>query len=68
MIGSLPRKWSMRKIELSGKTEWSTEFRSLADRRSRPNGFSTTTLASFAQPEDASASTTRPKSDGGIAR
>ena len=41
MIASFPRKWSMRKIESSGNTARATSLSSLAEARSRPNGFST---------------------------
>ena len=44
-IVSLPRKWSIRKMDDSGNTECSTELSSSADFRSRPNGFSTMTRA-----------------------
>ena len=37
---SLPRKWSIRKIWSSLNTRCSCLFRSLADARSVPNGFS----------------------------
>ena len=40
----------MRKIEFSGNAAWATRFNSLAEARSRPNGFSTMTRASFASP------------------
>ena len=43
--GSLPRKWSMRKIAASGNDSCSVAFSSRADARSRPNGFSTTRRA-----------------------
>ena len=33
----------MRKISLSGKWRWISSFSSLAEARSRPNGFSTIT-------------------------
>jgi len=49
MIASLPRKWSIRKIESSGN-ERATWFSARADARSRPNGFSTITRAFFANP------------------
>ncbi len=44
-IGSLARKWSMRKTWRSGKTVWMTRLSSRAEARSLPNGFSTTMRA-----------------------
>ena len=41
----------MRKIDSSANAACSTSLSSVADRRSRPNGFSTTTLASLVQPD-----------------
>jgi hypothetical protein len=38
--GSLPRKWSMRKICSSANTSWSLAFNATALARSVPNGFS----------------------------
>ncbi len=58
----------MRKIAGSGNTEWSTRLSSCADARSRPNGFSTMTRASFAQPDFPRPSTTVGNRLGGIAR
>ena len=48
----------MRKMACSGKNRCSVRFSSRAEARSRPNGFSTTTRASLAQPAFASPSTT----------
>ena len=58
----------MRKIDDSGKTVWSTRLSCCADARSRPNGFSTMTRASLAQPDDPRCSTTSGNRLGGIAR
>jgi len=68
MIASLPRSWSIRKIESSGKTERATWFSARADARSRPNGFSTITRAFFANPAAPKPLITVPKSEGGIAK
>ena len=57
----------MRKMERSGKTEVTTWFRCRAEARSRPNGFSTTTLPS-AHPMRSSCPITVSYNDGGIAR
>jgi hypothetical protein len=67
-IGSLPRKWSMRKTDDSGKARWSTWFSSRAERRSRPKGFSTTTRAPLVSPSASRRATTSSKRDGGMAR
>ena len=45
-----PRKWSIRYSCDSSTAEWSVAFNSLADSRSWPNGFSTTTRAPFVGP------------------
>ena len=65
---SLPRKWSMRNTDDSGKARCSTAFSSAELSRSRPKGFSTTTLAPSVRPTDSRPRTTSSKSDGGIAR
>ena len=58
----------MRKTRSSGKTSWSVRLSARADSRSRPNGFSTITRASSAQPAPASCFTTTGNMLGGIAR
>ena len=58
----------MRKIADSSNTSWMVLFRARADARSRPNGFSTTRRAPFAQPERSSPRTTTGNRLGGIAR
>ena len=58
----------MRKIDDSANCEKRIRFSSRADARSVPNGFSTMTRASFAQPDAPSCSTTFPKRTGGMAR
>ena len=58
----------MRNTEDSGKTACRTRFRSSADARSRPNGFSTITRAPALQPEEPRPWTTTSNRLGGIAR
>ena len=58
----------MRKIEFSSKTMCSTRFNQRADCRSRPNGFSTISLAPAAPPDCSSPCTTGSNIDGGTAR
>jgi hypothetical protein len=58
----------MRKIAGSGNTAWSTRLSSRADARSRPNGFSTITRASFAALDLPRPSTTVANKLGGMAR
>jgi hypothetical protein len=58
----------MRKIADSSNTRWTVAFNASADARSRPNGFSTTRRASFAQPERSRPRTTIGNKLGGIAR
>ncbi len=58
----------MRKIASSGNTERSVRLSARAEARSWPNGFSTTTRASSAQPACCSPLTTVPNRLGGIAR
>jgi len=57
----------MRKMRSSGKMSCSVLFSSIADGRSRPNGFSTTMRPRSLSPTDASASATVGNIDGGIA-
>ncbi len=56
----------MRKIFDSSKTLCRVELRTRADAVSRPNGFSTTTRAPWAQPLVPSASTTLGNTLGGM--
>src|SRR6266511_328111 len=65
--GSLPRKWSIRNTLDSGRYLRSTRFSSLAEARSRPNGFSTTRRAPRALPEAASPLVTVANMLGGVA-
>ena len=58
----------MRKIRSSGKDWWSTALSSLADSRSRPKGFSTTTRPRLVSPTASSDSITSGKAEGGMAR
>ena len=58
----------MRKIAGSGNTECNTRLSSCAEARSRPNGFSTMTRASLAQPDLPRPSTTVGNKLGGMAR
>ena len=57
----------MRKIDRSGNTEVTTSFNRRAEARSRPKGFSTTTLPP-AHPTRARCWITVSNSEGGIAR
>ena len=57
----------MRKMRSSGKMLCSVSLRSMADCRSRPNGFSTTIRPRSCSPTDASASATVGNICGGIA-
>ena len=66
--GSLPRKWSIRKIWSSRRTSWSSSLRARADARSVPKGFSITMRASCVSPASASWVTTCGKSSGGSSR
>ena len=66
--GSLPRKWSMRKIARSGKRALRISFSSRADARSCPKGFSRTTRPRSLIPAEASPSTTVSNMLGGMAR
>src|SRR4029450_11498174 len=67
-IGSLPRKWSMRKMRSSGRWRCRIVFSSRAEAWSRPKGFSTITLASWMQPPLASPSVTVANMLGGGGR
>ena len=58
----------MRKTDSSGNTLWMTSSSSVADARSRPNGFSTTMRPPLWRSTFAMPCTTSSKSDGGIAR
>jgi len=58
----------MRKMAGSANAPRMVAFNARADARSRPNGFSTTRRALFAQPERESPSTTTPNMLGGMAR
>jgi|SRR5581483_2621390 len=62
------RQLDTRKICSSRTDRWSSAASSLAEARSCPNGFSTTTRASLASPDSARPLTTRPKRDGGVSR
>ncbi len=66
--GSLPRKWSMRNTSSSSKAAWSTSLSSRAEPRSRPKGFSTTTLASLCSPTCSRPWITSSNIGGGMAR
>ena len=57
----------MRKMRSSGKMVCSVLFSSIADSRSRPNGFSTTIRPRSLSPTDASASATVGNMSGGMA-
>jgi hypothetical protein len=65
---SRPRKWSIRNTRPSGKTPWTSVLSSRALSRSTPNGFSSTTRARSASPEDPSATTISPNAPGGTER
>jgi len=65
---SLPRKWSMRKICDSSKTWCSFWFRSRAEARSVPNGFSMMTREPAERSIPPIIATTDSNADGGIAR
>jgi NADH:ubiquinone oxidoreductase subunit len=65
---SLPRKWSMRKIDSSGKTRRIVSLRARAEARSRPNGFSTMIRAPSVQRAAVRLSTTAGNMLGGMAR
>ena len=58
----------MRKIWSSAKVARSVALSLRAPARSRPNGFSTMTLAPSAQPDSPSSPMTEPNSAGGMAR
>ena len=58
----------MRKIADSSNTACSVRFSTRADARFRPNGFSITSRAFFAQPDDPRRSTTVANTLGGTAR
>jgi len=68
--GSLPRKWSIRKIASSSTCSWSAPFSTRAVSRSRPNGFSMTirVRSSVEIPVAASISTIPSIADGGTLR
>ena len=68
ITGSLPRKWSIRRICSSSSTSRSSAFSAAADSRSWPNGFSTTTRALVGQAGLAEAPDHLANSDGGISR
>ena len=68
ITGSLPRKWSMRRICSSSSTSHSSSFSFRAESRSWPKGFSSTTRAFSVSPAPARFLTTVPNSDGGISR
>ena len=67
-IGSLPRKWSMRKMRSSGRWRCRIWLSSRAEARSRPNGFSTITRAPSIAPAAASPSVTVANMLGGMAK
>ncbi len=66
--GSLPRKWSIRKIWDSSNTWCTEEFRRLAEARSVPNGFSMMIRLSVARPASPSVLTTASAAAGGTDR
>ena len=66
--GSLPRKWSIRKIWCSSKTSWSWLLSETADAKSLPNGFSMTTRLFATRPASAIVVTADSAAFGGTAR
>src|SRR5579875_1934592 len=65
---SLPREWSIRRICDSSKTLWYAWFRSRAEARSVPNGFSAMTRDPSARPMAPIIATTDLAAAGGTAR
>ncbi len=66
--GSLPRKWSIRKIWRSWKVSWTRALSAIALVRSLPNGFSMITRARSTRPADLSMSITATAALGGTLR
>ena len=58
----------MRKIRSSGKDWWRMALSSLADARSRPKGFSTTTRPRLVRPTVSRDSITSGNAEGGMAK